>query len=93
MTTVRTAPELRDEAKRRIARRLSHEATLERPTPPDLLAAELLVLLDSAQIHLKDGRTHTPVTGRPVDELPPDNPYRAARAAYDATRQAQKDQP
>ncbi len=92
MTTARTAPELRDEAKRRIARRLAHEAQNQRPTPPDLLAAELLVILDQAQIQLKDGRTPAPVTGTPVAELPPDNPYRAARAALDAARQAQKGQ-
>jgi hypothetical protein len=84
---VRTAPELRDEAKSRFTRRLAHEAHLEQRTPPDLLAAELLVILDTCQIQLKDGRIHTALAGTPAADLPADNPYRAAREALKGNQQ------
>lgn len=85
--TTRTGPELRDEAKRALSRRLAHEAHLDKPTPPEALAAELLVILDSHQIRLADGRLPEPSTGRPVTDLPADNPYHAARQALKGQQQ------
>jgi hypothetical protein len=90
-----TAPPPRDvraDAARAFARRLNHEQGIANA---DLLARELLVLLDSHQIGLIDLRRPSNPDADPFTRptpAPPDsdgiNAYRAARAA-----QAQKDQP
>lgn len=92
MTTVRTGPELRDEAKRRIARRLAHEQQLERPTPPDLLAAELLICLDGIHIALVDTTPTTDPAADPFTRPNPADPDSPARAQFRAARAALKDQ-
>jgi hypothetical protein len=88
--TGRPPRDLRDEAKQRLAALLRRE---QHPAP-ELFANELLVALDGIHIGLTDTTPpnpdtvlHPPGTGRPVSQLPPDNPYRAARAAMKGTQQ------
>lgn len=82
--TARPPRDLREEAKRALARRLRHaECAI-----PDALAAELLICLDGIHIGLTDTRPpadpNADVFTR-VDPATPDSPalaqYRAARAA------------
>jgi hypothetical protein len=87
--------DVRADAARAFSRRFAHEAHAERPTPPDSLGRELLVILDSHQIGLVDLRRPVNPDADPFTRptpAPPDSDglaqYRAARAA-----QAHKDQP
>lgn len=79
--------DVRADAIHALARRLAQEARAERPTPPDALGRELVVILDAHQIGLIDRRRPQNPDADPMNRpepAPPDSDglaqYRAARA-------------
>jgi hypothetical protein len=78
--------DVRTDAARAFARRLAHEAHADRTTPPDSLARELLVLLDSHQIGLTDKRRPSNPDTNPLTRPQPAPPDSAGRAAFEAAK-------